>query len=334
MSLIASTPFSLLDLAHLRDNGSYAEAYAELVDTAREAERLGYRRFWLAEHHNMDGIGSSATAVLIGQVAAATHHIRVGSGGIMLPNHPPLTVAEAFGTLAELFPERIDLGIGRAPGSDMATARALRRRRDDSVDDFPEQLAELQAFLGPAQAGQRVLARPGCDTRVPVWLLGSSLFSAQLAGQRGLPYAFAAHFAPRHLIEALHVYRASFTPSEALTEPYVAVAIPFAAADTDERARTLFTTMQQSILSLVRGESLRLKPPVASMEGLWTPGERQSVDSFHDYAVVGGPDSVREQLEAVIDLTGADELIFSSSFYHHQDRLQSLRIAADLQHTG
>ncbi|HEY7886319.1 MAG TPA: LLM class flavin-dependent oxidoreductase [Cellvibrionaceae bacterium] len=321
--------YSVLDLAHARIDASYGDAYAGMVASAQCADALGYTRYWLAEHHSMEGIGSSATSVLIGHIAGATERIRVGAGGIMLPNHAPIIIAEHFGTLMELYPGRIDLGVGRAPGSDGATMRALRRDARSGVDDFPEQLAELQYFLGDVQANQNVIAVPGQGSHVPIWLLGSSLYSAQLAAKRGLPFAFASHFAPRLMMEALHIYRAGFQPSAALAKPYAAIGVPVAAAETDQQAAHLFTTAQQSILALLRGEHLRLRPPVDSMEALWNPVEAQHIRDFHQLAVVGSPSTVKNKLDKLATETGADEFIFASSFYDPQDRLNSLRMVAE-----
>lgn len=326
---LQDTAYSVLDLAHARIDASYGNAYAGMIESARRADDLGYQRYWLAEHHSMEGIGSSATSVLIGHIAGATKRIRVGAGGIMLPNHAPLIIAEHFGTLEALYPGRIDLGVGRAPGSDGATMRALRRDARSGVDDFPEQLAELQYFLTDAQPMQKVIAVPGQGSHVPIWLLGSSLYSAQLAAKRGLPFAFASHFAPRLMMEALHVYRAGFQPSEVLDKPYAAIGVPVAAAATDQLATHLFTTAQQSILALLRGEHLRLRPPVESMEALWNPVEAQHIRDFHQIAVVGGPDKVKSKLEQLAAQTQADEFIFASSFYEPQDKLNSLQIVAE-----
>lgn len=323
------TRYSVLDLAHAKVGASYRDAYQRVVEAAQLAESLGYTRFWLAEHHSMEGIGSSATSVLIGHIAGKTHRMRVGAGGVMLPNHAPLVVAEHYGTLEELYPGRIDLGVGRAPGSDAATMRALRRDINSGVDDFPEQLAELQYFLGERQRGQKVIAVPGMNSRLPIWLLGSSLYSAQLAAKRGLPFAFASHFAPRLMMEALHLYRTGFTPSAALDKPYAAIGVPVCAADSDERARYLHTTAQQSVLALLRGEHLRLRPPVADFDALCSPSERMHIDEFHQIAVVGGPETVRRQLAELQAQTRADEFIFASSFYEQSDRLRSLEIVAE-----
>ena len=278
----------------------------------------------------MDGIASSATAVLLGYLAAGTSRIRLGSGGVMLPNHAPLVIAEQFGTLATLYPGRIELGLGRAPGADQFTARALRRERSGSADDFPEDVAELQRYLGPRSPEQRVIAMPGCGTQVPLWLLGSSLFSAQLAGQMGLPYAFASHFAPRYLHEAIRVYRNHFKPSAVLERPYVMLGVPLVAADSDERAEYLATSAYQRVLALLRGQSLVQRPPVASMDGLWLPHEQQAVGDFLGLAVIGGPQKVRARLEVLLEQTGADELIFTGDLYDFDDRLRSFELLAEL----
>ena len=323
-------PLSMLDLVPVRQGGSVAEAMKEAVALARHVEQLGFRRYWLAEHHNMDGIASAATAVLIGHVAGHTSRIRVGSGGVMLPNHAPLVVAESFGTLATLYPGRIDLGLGRAPGADRATMRALRRDLAGNGDDFPEQVAELRALLAPAQPGQAVRAMPGEGTEVPVWLLGSSLFSAQLAAQLGLPYAFAAHFAPRMMLQAARLYRELFRPSAVLGRPHLMLGVPVIAADSDDEARGLFTSTQQRVLALMRGQSLRLRPPVADMTPLWADHEKASVDAFLAEAVVGGPDTVRRGLASLVERTGADELMVVTDIHDFALRLRSCRIVAEV----
>lgn len=324
MTTLSNIALSVLDLAPVRDDATYADAFARTVALAQHAESLGFTRFWLAEHHNMDGIGSSATSVLIGHIAGKTSRIRVGSGGVMLPNHAPLVIAEHFGTLATLYPNRIDLGLGRAPGSDGLTMRALRREHTDHADRFPEQVAELQFYLGDGEEGQRVHAIPGRGTHVPIWLLGSSLYSAQLAGQRGLPYSFAAHFAPRLLKEAVEVYRANFIPSASLAKPYVSIGVALCVAPTDAEAEYLHTTAQQSILALVRGQSLRQKPPVDSMHGRWTPAERSYVEEFHQRAVVGSPTRAHQQLLELAALTACDEFIFTGNFYQAEHQQRSL----------
>ena len=332
MSRLSTTPISILDLAPMRDDESGpAPALQRSLALAQHAERLGFSRYWVAEHHNMEGIASSATAVLLGYLAAGTTTLRLGSGGIMLPNHAPLVVAEQFGTLAALYPGRIELGLGRAPGADQQTARALRRDRLGSADDFPEDVAELQALLGPRQPGQQVIAMPGMDSNVPLWLLGSSLFSAQLAAQKGLPYAFAAHFAPRYLHQALRIYRDNFQPSAVLDKPYAMVGVPLIAAPTDEEAEFLATTAFQRVLALMRGQSLVLRPPVESMVGRWQPHEQQAVGDFLGLAVIGGPEKVRARLEILLEQTGADELIFTGDLYQHEHRLRSFEIVAGLR---
>ena len=319
---------SALCQSPVSEGQSASEALKETVELATLCDELGYHRFWVAEHHNMDGIASSATSVLLAYLAGGTSTLRVGSGGVMLPNHAPLVIAEQFGTLASLYPGRIDLGLGRAPGSDQMTARALRRERSGSADDFPDDVAELMSYLGPRQAHQRVIAVPGSNTNVPIWLLGSSLFSAQLAGQRGLPYAFASHFAPRYMHEAIRVYRNHFQPSEVLDEPYVMLGVPLAAADTDEQADYLVTSVYQRILNLMRGQSLMQKPPVETMNGLWLPHEREAVMDFLGLAMVGGPEKIRAKLDVLIEQTDADELIFTCDMYEHADRLRSYEILA------
>ena len=328
MKRLADVKISTLDLVPVREDKGPAESLRNALDLAQHVEKWGYNRFWVAEHHNMDGIASSATSVLLAYLAGGTSTIRVGSGGIMLPNHAPLVIAEQFGTLESLFPGRIDLGLGRAPGSDQMTARALRRERSGSADDFPDDVTELVNYLGPRQPHQRVIAVPGTNTNVPIWLLGSSLFSAQLAGERGLPYAFASHFAPRFMHEAIRVYRSHFKPSEVLDKPYVMLGVPLAAAETDERAEYLVTSVYQRILSLMRGQSLMQKPPVESMNGLWLPHERDAVMDFLGLAVVGGPEKIRAKLDVLLEQTDADELIFTCDMYEHADRLRSYEILA------
>ncbi len=331
MKTLSDIKISVLDLAPIRTDGGPEQALRNSLALAQHAEKLDFTRFWVAEHHNMDGIASSATAVLIGYLAAGTSSIRLGAGGVMLPNHAPLVIAEQFGTLATLYPGRIDLGLGRAPGADQYTAHALRRERSGSADDFPEDLSELQRYLGPLQPNQRVIAMPGAGTNVPIWLLGSSLFSAQLAGQRGLPYAFASHFAPRMMHEAIRVYRNHFKPSAVLDKPYVMLGVPLLAADTDEQAQYLATSAYQRILALLRGQSLVQKPPVQSMEGLWLAHERQAVGEFFGLAMVGGPNTIRSHVNQLLEQTDADELIFTSDMYDFVDRLHSYEILANLR---
>jgi luciferase family oxidoreductase group 1 len=321
-------PFSVLDLSPVARGSSPGQSLRNSRDLAQHAEALGFHRYWLAEHHNMTGIASAATSVVIGFIAEGTETIRVGSGGIMLPNHAPLVIAEQFGTLASLYPGRIDLGLGRAPGTDQGTARALRRSMGPSDDRFPDDVQELQLFLGPQQPGQTVRAVPGMDTNVPLWLLGSSLFSAQLAAHLGLPFAFASHFAPDMMMKALEVYRHMFRPSEVLDKPYAMLGINVVAAETDEEARRLFTSQQQAFWNLRRGAPGTLPPPVNSMDGVWTPMEKAQVDHALSCAVVGSPDTVRDGLAEFIERTGADELIITAQIFDHAARKESYSIVA------
>jgi len=325
-------PLSILDLAPIVEGGSAAQALANSLDLARHAEGWGYQRFWLAEHHNMDGVASSATAVLIGHVAAGTSTIRVGSGGVMLPNHAPLIVAEQFGTLATLFPGRIDLGLGRAPGTDAPTARALRRHlASNEEEDFPRDVVELMSYLGPAQPQQAVRAIPGVGTRVPIWLLGSSLYSAQLAAYLGLPFAFASHFAPDLLMQALELYRATFRPSESLSRPHAMVGVNVVAAESDVEAARLFTSLQQRFLGMRRGVRAPLPPPVVSMDALWSEAERVGVARMLAASAVGAKDKVARELGAIVERTGADELIVACAVYDHQARLHSYALLAEIR---
>ncbi len=320
---------SVLDLVGMRTGESAGSAIARSVDLAQHVEQIGYKRYWLAEHHSIPGLACSATPVLIGHVAAATKTIRVGSGGVMLPNHAPLVVAEQFGTLDALYPGRIDLGLGRAPGGDFATMRALRRDLRQTGEDFPELLQELRTYLGPEQAGQAVKAIPGQGSNVPIILLGSSLFSAQLAAALGLPFAFAAHFAPEHLHAAALQYRQQFRPSEVLQRPYLIIAVQVIAAETDAVAQRLFTTPQQRFLQLIRNRPVELLPPVNSMELLWQDWERAAVEDKLGAAIVGSDATVKAGLEKLVENTGADELIVVTDTYEHADRLQSYqRVAA------
>lgn len=324
-------PFSVLDLSNIVQGGSVADALHRSRELARHAEQLGYRRFWLAEHHNMPGIASAATAVVIAHVAAGTSTIRVGSGGIMLPNHAPLVIAEQFGTLEALFPGRIDLGLGRAPGTDQATARALHRGAISSADTFPQDVQELQAYFQPVVPGQVVQAVPGAGLPVPLWLLGSSLFSAQLAAALGLPFAFASHFAPDHLDQALALYRHGFQPSKALAKPYAMAAIGVVAADTDAAAARLATSLQQSFVLLRRGTPAPLPPPVDSMDGIWSPRERAGVEHAFGEAVVGSPPTVRRGLEAFLQRTRVDELMVTAAIHDHAARLRSFELVAQVR---
>jgi len=318
----------MLDLVAVREGGTVAQALDIAVRTARHAESLGFSRYWLAEHHNMPGIASSATAVLVGHIAGATSSIRVGSGGIMLPNHAPLVVAEAFGTLAELYPGRIDLGLGRAPGTDGATMRALRRDRMETEADFPREVAELQRLLAPAQPGQAIVAVPGAGTQVPIWLLGSSLFSAQLAAHLGLPYAFASHFAPRLLQAAIDLYRELFRPSVVLQKPYVMIGVPVIAAPTDEEAEYLASSTYQRVLGIITGWRGLLQPPVENFLPDLPPAERGAIADFLAVGVIGGPARVRSGLAALAQATRADELMLVSDVFDAELRLRSLTIAA------
>lgn len=325
-------PLSVLDLAPIVEGGTIAETFRHSLDLAQHVERWGYKRVWLAEHHNIPGVASSATAVLIGHIAQGTSTIRVGAGGIMLPNHSALVIAEQFGTLETLYPGRIDLGLGRAPGTDRATSRALERD-PNSAEHFPQQVQELRALLDDPKPGQTLHAIPGAGTKVPLWLLGSSTFSAQLAAAMGLPFAFAGHFAPRLMHEALHLYRTYFKASEACPKPYAMVGLPVIAADTDAEAERLATSSLQSILNLIRNRPTRILPPVASMDGLWDVSEKSAVASFFGAAIIGGPERVKQKLEEAVAATGADELILHSQFYHHADRLRSYEIVAGIRDT-
>lgn len=330
MKSLSEIPFSLLELAPMRLGEPAGQTLARSLDYARHAEACGIHRFWLAEHHNMPGIASSATTVLIGAVAARTERMRVGSGGIMLPNHPPLVVAEQFGTLDALYPGRIDLGLGRAPGTDPLTSRALYRD-DRRADQFPQEVARLQQLLGPADPNARVRAVPGEGSQVDIWLLGSSLFSAQLAAERGLPYAFAGHFAPRFAHEALALYRDRFQPSEVLNEPWAMLGVPLIAAETDAQARFLATSSQQRVLALLRGEPLWLRPPVAQMDGLWNAHEQASVEAFLGLQVAGGPATLRHKLQLLVDEFQVDELMFTNDLYDQQQRLEAVSILTALK---
>ena len=323
-------PVSVLDLVAMHTGEPAASAIARSVDLAQQVERLGYTRFWLAEHHSIEGLACSATPVLIAHVAAATKTIRVGSGGVMLPNHAPLMVAEQFGTLAALFPGRIDLGLGRAPGGDFQTMRALRRDLHQNGEDFPALLEELRTYLGPEQPGQAVKAIPGQGSNVPITLLGSSSFSAQLAGTLGLPFAFAAHFAPEYLYAAARLYRQAFRPSDVLRKPYMIVAVQVIAAETDAEARRLFTTPQQRFLRLIRNQPVELRPPVDSMEPLWEDFERAAVESKLGAAIVGSKATVKVGLEKLVAETCANEVIVVTDTYEHADRLRSYEEVANL----
>lgn len=322
-------PLSLLELASVRQGDSIHSTFNHARHYAQAADDLGFSRFWLAEHHNMEGIASSATSVLIGHIAANTQRIRVGSGGIMLPNHPPLVIAEQFGTLASLYPNRIDLGLGRAPGTDMATARALRRDLN-AADDFANEIAVLEQLLQPAQPGQRLMAYPGAGTQVPLWILGSSLYSAHLAAARGLPYAFAGHFAPKYMREAARIYRTNFCPSQQLAKPHFILSLPVLIAESEARAAELLTTPYQRILALFRGDPLYLKPPVASMDGLWAPQEQAAVKEFLALACVGTKAQVEGQLNRLAAEVGVDEFMFVVDVFDTNIRLAILQQLAEL----
>jgi luciferase family oxidoreductase group 1 len=320
---------SVLDLAPVPRDATPAEALRRSLDLAQHAERWGYNRYWLAEHHNMTGIASAATSVVIGYIAGGTKTIRVGSGGIMLPNHAPMIIAEQFGTLESLYPGRIDLGVGRAPGTDQRTVRALRRD-PASAEHFPQDVLELQALLGPLQPGQTVQAVPGTGLNVPIWILGSSLFGAQLAGALGLPYAFASHFAPDSLMEALELYRHRFKPSEQLDKPHAMAGVNVIAAETDAEARHLFTSIQQSFIQLVRNARGQLPPPIDDIESFWSPMEKAHVMNMLACAIVGSPETVKRGLADFIDRTGVDELMVVAPIYEHAARLRSYEILAEV----
>ncbi len=324
-------PFSILDLAPVAEGATPADAFRNSLDLAQHGERWGYKRFWLAEHHNMSGIASAATSVVIAHIAGGTRTIRVGSGGIMLPNHAPLVIAEQFGTLESLFPGRIDLGLGRAPGTDMATARALRRDLEASGDRFPQDVLELQAWFAPAGPGQRIRAVPGAGLEVPIWLLGSSLFSAQLAAQLGLPFAFASHFAPAAMMQAFELYRTRFQPSEQLDRPYAMAGVNVFAADSDAEGQRLFTSLLQQFINLHRGSPGRLQPPVDDIEAVSTPMERAGAERALSCSFIGAPETVASGLRSFIATTGADELIITAQIHDHAARLRSFEIAAEIR---
>jgi len=326
-------PFSVLDLAPIIVGGTPAEALRNSLDLAQHAEQWGYKRYWVAEHHNMTGIASSATSVVIGYIAGGTSTLRIGSGGIMLPNHAPLVIAEQFGTLESLYPGRIDLGLGRAPGTDQVTARALRRGPVSHGDDFPDLVAELRSYLhAPGERRMKqVRAVPGEGLDIPIWLLGSSDFSAQLASHLGLPFGFASHFSPNFTLPALDIYRRNFQPSESLKAPYAMVGVNVVAAETDEEARWLATSMQQQFLSLIRGRPGQLKPPVVNMDELWTDNEKAALEERHRSTIIGSPETVREGLQRFLDETHADEVIISSQVYDHQARLRSYEIVSHIR---
>jgi luciferase family oxidoreductase group 1 len=323
-------PFSVLDLAFIVEGSTAGAALRNSLDLAQHVEEWGYKRFWLAEHHNAIGIASAATAVVIEHVAAGTRTIRVGAGGIMLPNHAPIVIAEQFGTLEALHPGRIDLGLGRAPGTDRLTIAALRRE-PESADTFPQDVIELQRYLADAQPGQLVRATPGAGSKVPLWILGSSLFGAQLAAMLGLPYAFASHFAPDALLPALEVYRATFKPSEQLQEPYAMVGANVIVADDDATARRLFTSAQQSFTNIFRGTRGQLPPPIDDIESYWSLLEKERASAMLARSFVGSPETVRAGLDAFVDETGADEIIIAAAIHEHAARLRSYELLSSLR---
>ncbi|AQQ51897.1 LLM class flavin-dependent oxidoreductase [Planococcus lenghuensis] len=322
-------PLSVLDLASINAGSNASESFKRSAELARRTEQLGFHRYWVAEHHNMPGIASSATSVLIGHIAGATSHIRVGSGGIMLPNHAPLVIAEQFGTLEAMYPGRIDLGLGRAPGSDQATAYALRRTLHSSADQFPEQVEELEGYFAGTE---RVHAFPGEGANVPIWLLGSSGFSAQLAAVKGLPFAFASHFSPDYTMQALQLYRQNFKPSDMLQEPYAMVGVNAIASETEERAQVLATSQQQQMFSLMRGMPAQFQPPIEDIQATWTDRElaifRQTLNS--EATLVGTPDQVEQKLSNFLAKTEADEVIVNSAVFHQEERLQSYEYIAEM----
>ncbi len=325
-------PLSILDLVPVVQGGTPGDALRRSLDLAQHAERFGYTRYWVAEHHNMTGIACSATSVVIGYLAGGTRTIRMGAGGIMLPNHSPLVIAEQFGTLASLYPGRIDLGLGRAPGTDQLTWRALRRDPEAS-DRFPQDVLELQAFLAPAGDNQRIRAVPGAGTEVPLWILGSSTFGAQLAAALGLPYGFASHFAPDYLLDALEIYRAEFKPSEQLSKPYAMVGVTVVAADTDAEAQRQFTTIQQRATNMLRGIRGPAQPPIDDIEQYWSPQEKAHAMRMLHVSIVGGPERMRQGLGRLLEATKADELMVVCALYDHQARLRSYEILAEVART-
>lgn len=323
------TKYSVLDLAPVTQGSTPGEALRNSLDLAQHAEAAGYNRYWVAEHHNMSGIASAATSVVIGYLAGGTKTIRVGAGGIMLPNHAPLVIAEQFGTLASLYPGRIDLGLGRAPGTDQITSHALRRTLTSDVNDFPRDVVELQHYLKDPEPGQRVVATPGAGTHVPLWILGSSLFGAQLAAMLGLPYAFASHFAPDYMMSAIETYRENFKPSEQLAEPYFMLGFNVCVADTDEEAQYLRSSSILSFLNLRKGIRGQLPPPVEDLDSRLTPEDRQIISKMSSASAVGSVETVSQEIAAFVEKTGADELMFVGSIYDHASRVRSFELAAE-----
>lgn len=328
MKNLSTAAISVLDLAKVADGKTLSETYAHSRQLAQHVEKLGYTRFWLAEHHNIEGIASAATSVLIGNIAEHTTTIRVGSGGIMLPNHSPMIIAEQFGTLESLYPGRIDLGLGRAPGTDQQTMRAIRGRNAGHDDDFGDLIEELNYCFAPAEPGQKIKAIPGAGIKVPMYILGSSLYSAQLAARLGMPYAFAGHFAPAMMMQAFDVYRSMFIASQDHKHPYVMMGIPVVAADTDEKAKYLATSIQQAFLGIIKGSRKLNSPPVEDMDKLWSPIEREHVQSMLGMLVTGSVKTVREKLDQFIEATQADELIITSDTYNPEDRMRSYELIA------
>lgn len=326
--MVNPIPYSILDISPIPQGFTAADALRHSLDVAQHAEKWGYTRYWVAEHHNMTGNASSATAVLIGYLAAGTTHIRVGSGGVMLPNHAPLVIAEQFGTLESLYPGRIDLGLGRAPGTDQMTARALRRDLLGSDDRFPQDVRELQHYFGPIQEGQSVKAIPGANTEVPIWILGSSLYGAQLAAHFGLPYAFASHFAPDQLLEAMKIYRELFKPSDKLDKPYCAFLMNVVAADTDEEATHLFTSLQQNVVRMRRNTRGQLPPPITNLDEFCEPHEKAAAAHTLQVSVVGSLETIKTGMRHWLEATGADEIIITGQIFDHRARLRSFEIAA------
>ncbi|MGC2526609.1 MAG: LLM class flavin-dependent oxidoreductase [Candidatus Acidiferrum sp.] len=324
-------PFSILDLSPIPEDATAAVALRNSLDLAQHAEAWGYHRFWLAEHHGMPGIASAATSVVIGYVAGGTKTIRVGSGGIMLPNHAPLVIVEQFGTLASLYPDRIDLGLGRAPGTDILTAHALRRNMSSTSDNFPQDVEELQSYFEPAARNQKVCAVPGAGLRVPIWLLGSSLFSAQLAAKMGLPFAFASHFAPADMMQALELYRTRFQPSRQLARPYAMLGVNVLVAETDAEAQFLFTSVQQSFTNLRRGMPGQIPPPIHDIDSFWSPAEKASASMTLMCSVVGSPETAQRRLLKFLELTQPDEIIATAHMYDHSARLRSFELLAGIR---
>lgn len=331
MRSLAETKFSILDLVPVRENNSIQSSLHNALALAQHAEKLGFERLWLAEHHNMAGIASSATSVLLGYLLANTETLKVGSGGIMLPNHAPLVVAEQFGTLATLYPNRIELGLGRAPGTDQNTMRALRRGQQETEDQFPQDVLEILQYFKAPIPQQRIVATPGQNTHVPVWLLGSSLFSAQLAAKLGLPYSFASHFAPRMLGQAIQLYRDNFQPSEYLDKPYVSMGVPTVIADTDEEAQYLATSPYQRIIAMFRNQRGLLKPPVDNIDEIWSASEKMSVQQFYTMAQIGSKETVAKGLAQLLERYDVDEFIFTCDIYDLDKRLNNFDLLMQIK---